>query len=70
MSEEKLDRILRLMFRQTKAPENAKAKLRAKLFENNALSDDDMEFVTAAGEPVRRETENSPLEAGKQDEKL
>ncbi|MDR2560753.1 MAG: hypothetical protein LBC63_03145 [Holophagales bacterium] len=69
MSEEKIDRVLRLMFSEIKAPEGAKAKLRARLFENTALSDDEMEFVTAGAEPAKREIENNPFEPGKHDEK-
>lgn len=46
----KLDRVLPLLFRQVKVPEQAKAVLRAQLFKNGELADDDLNFVAAAGD--------------------
>ena len=43
------------MFRQTKVPKNAKERLRERLFENNGLSDDEMELVAAAGDRFKQE---------------
>ena len=55
MKDEKLERVLPLMFRQIKIPEGAKAKLKARLFGNYELTDDDIEFVAAAGDLTERE---------------
>jgi len=50
MSDEKLDRVISLLFKQTKAPEGAKDKLKQRLFCATELSDKDLHIVTAAGD--------------------
>jgi hypothetical protein len=55
MNDEMIIRVLPLLFRHTHVPKNAKERLRARLFRNNrnnALSDDDLSFVAAAGDPA------------------
>ena len=51
MDEEKIKRVLPLMFQQVKIPEQAKANLKKRLFESRELSEDELEFVAAAGNP-------------------
>lgn len=57
-NEDKIDRVLPLMFRQVKVPLQAKAKLKARLFETFEVSDDELDFVAAAGDPAERERKN------------
>ena len=58
MKNEKLERVLPLMFRQVKIPEDAKAKLKERLFGNYEISDNDMGFVAAAGDLTGQEQKN------------
>ena len=58
MNEEKLNRILPLMFRQVKAPRQAAEKLRQRLFGAAELSDDDLMLVAAAGDFAERPRKN------------
>ena len=50
MEEEKINRVLPLMFRRVKVPEKAKSELKERLFGGTALSDDDLFHVAAAGD--------------------
>jgi hypothetical protein len=50
MNDKMIIRVLPLLFRHTHVPKNAKERLRARLFINNVLSDDDLSFVAAAGD--------------------
>ena len=54
MSEERLDKILPLMFKRIRASEQAKANLKKQLFSNAALSDDELSLIAAAGHPAER----------------
>ena len=51
MNDEKLNRVLPLMFREVKVPERAKEDLRQRLFRHTELTDDELIFVAAAGDP-------------------
>jgi hypothetical protein len=64
MNDEKISRILPLLFRHTHVPKNAKERLRARLFVKNALSDDDLSFVAAAGDTaeIMRQSEKTENE--------
>jgi hypothetical protein len=55
MTDDKLERILPLLFRWTKVPVEAKATLQERLLGRVALSDDDLSLVTAAGEAAEPE---------------
>ena len=54
MSEERLEKILPLMFKRIRASEQAKANLKQQLFSNIALSDDELSLIAAAGHPAER----------------
>jgi hypothetical protein len=54
MDENKLERILPLMFKKVKIPLRAKDDLRRRLFGAKELSDDEMGYVAAAGDAVER----------------
>ncbi len=54
MSEERLDKILPLMFKRIRIGEQAKANLKQQLFRNIALSDDELSLIAAAGDPAQR----------------
>jgi hypothetical protein len=54
MFEERIKRVLPLMFHCVKINELAKANLRRKLFGALALTDDDLGFVAAAGDLTKR----------------
>jgi hypothetical protein len=45
----KLDRVLSLMFQKVEAPRRAKEALKRRLFDGDALSDEDASSVAAAG---------------------
>ena len=65
MNEEKLLRILPLMFREVKVPERAKEDLRQRLFRQRELTDDELDFAAAAGdleELARKQQKNKNLE--------
>jgi len=69
MDEEKIRRVLPLMFRQVKIPEQAKEKLRKQLFESRELSVDELELIAAAGNPpeivdIDKKTNNGGSENG------
>jgi len=58
MDEEKLNRVLPLMFRHVEAPRQAKEKLRQRLFGAAELSDEDLFFVAAAGDLAEQARKN------------
>jgi len=58
MNEEKLERILPLMFQRVKAPRKAREELRQRLFGAAELSDDDLLFVAAAGDLAEQARKN------------
>ena len=58
MKDEKIERVLPLMFRQVKISKDAKAKLKKRLFGNYEISDNDMGFVAAAGDLTGQEQKN------------
>ena len=65
MNEEKLNRVLPLMFREVKIPGRAKEELRRQLFKQRELTDDELDFVAAAGdleEQARKQQKNKNLE--------
>ena len=65
MNDEKLSRVLPLMFREVKIPERAKEDLRQRLFSQRELTDDELDFVAAAGESeelARKQQKNKNLE--------
>ena len=67
MDEEKIIKILPLMFRQVNIPKQAKENLKKRLFDidKRELSDDELEFIAAAGNPPKQED----IEKGKAREK-
>ena len=58
MDEKKLNRVLPLVFRQVKPPRQAAEKLRQRLFGAAELSDDDLLFVSAAGDVAEQSRKN------------
>ena len=58
-SEERLGRVLSLMFRRIKVNERAKEDLQRKLFGGWALNDDELDFVAAAGDLTEQEREKT-----------
>jgi len=58
MDEERLNRVLPLVFRRVKASEQAREKLRQRLFGAAELSDDDLMLVAAAGEFAEQSRKN------------
>lgn len=54
MDEEKLTRVLPLMFEEVTIPTLAKETLRRRLFGSEELSDDDLNLVSAAGNLVEQ----------------
>ena len=54
MDEDRLNRVLPLMFQKVKIPLRAKEELRQSLFGTEELSDDDMGYVAAAGDTVQQ----------------
>ena len=61
MDEEKLNRVLPLVFRRAKASRQAAEKLRQRLFGAAELSDDDLTLVAAAGDFAERPRKNENL---------
>ena len=58
MTEEKLNRVLPMMFRRVKVPPRAKEELRCRLFGVSgaiALSDNDLSYIAAAGDILKSE---------------
>ena len=52
MAEDKLDRVLPLMFRQVKSRRHAKDELRKRLFGKTELFDDNLLYIAAAGDII------------------
>ena len=72
MDEDRLNRVLPLMFQKVKIPLRAKEKLKAQLFGAVELSDYDMGYVTAAGDTTgqkddKKEEQDNPLKHSNKD---
>ena len=72
MDEDRLDRVLPLMFRKVKIPLRAKEKLRHQLFGAAELTDDDMGYVAAAGDATeqkddKKKEQDDPLKHSNKD---
>ena len=62
MDEDRLNRVLPLMFRKVKIPLRAKEELKAQLFGAVELSDYDMGYVAAAGDTAETKRKNDKHE--------
>jgi len=49
-NEEKVNRVLPLIFKQVDVPQEAKEKLRSLLFEKNELTNEELSYIAAAGD--------------------
>ena len=61
-AEEKVNRVLPLLFRHVKANEGAKEELRRKLFGAVALTDADLDWAAAAGDLTERKRQTDEKE--------
>lgn len=57
MDEEIIENIISHIFRQAKMPEGVKPKVKKRVFSPVEISDDDLSYVTAAGETAETRTE-------------
>ena len=55
MSEEKINRVLPLIFKRVKVPRQAKEELRRRLFQKEELTDGQLSLAAAAGDVEEQE---------------
>ena len=67
MSEEKINRVLPLIFKRVKVPRQAKEELRRRLFQKDELTDEQLSLAAAAGNLTEQTEQQKILKNGGKD---